>query len=215
MISLLNKFILIGILKECRIDIFPSHIKAILNMEINYQQEITVNYLINKKFHQEKYKEFLSLIPYLHPYINGYVWTEKNKYYCLTSNNLSEKLFISGNVLEKNNTIYFNAEYIKTTKLKNEFSFELEGIIIDKDHILNIVNDSPRIFNITTNLKPSEKIYNFSINYKSNYEIKNYNVYLNKKDNNFVYNNKRYINKKISQKEIENYLLEWDIINNA
>ena len=211
--SLLNRFTLVGILKECRIDLFPSHIKAKFNIEIDSQREITVGYQINKKFHKEKYKEFIDLIPFLHPYVNGYVWFEKNQYYCLSSNNLLEKLFISGNILEKNGNIYFNAEYIKKTKLKNEFSFEFEGIIIDKEHILNVVNDSPRVFKIKNNLKPSGRIYNFSVEYKSNYKIKNDNVYLNKQNYNFVYNNKHYTNKKISEKEIENYLLEWEIIN--
>ena len=213
--SLLNRFTLVGILKECRIDLFPSHIKARFNIEIDDQQEITVGYQINKKFHKEKYKEFIDLIPFLHPYVNGYIWIEKNKYYRLSSINLQEKLFISGNVLEKNGNVYFNAEYIKKTKLKNEFSFEFEGIVIDKEHILNIVNDSPRVFNIKNNLKHSEKVYNFYVEYKSNYEIKNDNVYLNKQNHNFVYNNKRYTNKKISEKEIQNYLLEWEIINDA
>ena len=213
--SLLNRFTLVGILKECRIDLFPSHIKARFNIEIDDQQEITIGYQINKKFHKEKYKEFIDLIPFLHPYVNGYIWIEKNKYYRLSSINLQEKLFISGNVLEKNGNVYFNAEYIKKTKLKNEFSFEFEGIVIDKEHILNIVNDSPRVFNIKNNLKHSEKVYNFYVEYKSNYEIKNDNVYLNKQNHNFVYNNKRYTNKKISEKEIQNYLLEWEIINDA
>ena len=213
--SLLNRFTLVGVLKECRIDLFPSHIKAKLNIEFDSQQEITVGYQINKRFHKEKYKEFIDLIPFLHPYVNGYVWSGNKQYYCLSSNNLLEKLFISGNILEKNGNVYFNAEYIKKTKLKNEFSFEFEGIIIDKEHILNIVNDSPRIFNIKNNLKPSEKIYNFSVEYKSNYEIKNDNVYYYKQNHNFVYLNKRYTNKKISKKEIENYLLEWEIINDA
>ena len=213
--SLLNRFTLIGNLKECCIEFFSSHIREKFNIEIDNQQEITVGYQINKKFHKEKYKEFIDLIPFLHPYVNGCVWSGKDQYYCLSSNNLLEKLFISGNILEKNGNVYFNAEYIKKTKLKNEFSFEFEGIVIDKEHILNIVNDSPRVFNITNNFKPSEKIYNFSVEYKSNYEIKNDNVYLNKQNHNFVYNNKRYTNKKISKKEIENYLLEWEIINDA
>lgn len=213
--SLLNRFTLVGVLKECRIDLFPSHIKAKLNIEFDSQQEITVGYQINKKFHKEKYKEFIELIPFLHPYINGYVWINKNQYYSLSSNNLLEKLFISGNVLEKNGNIYFNAEYIKKTKLKNEFSFEFEGVVIDKEHILNIVNDSPRMFNIDNNIKPSESIYNFSIKYNPNYKIENDNVYFNKQKSNFVYNNKHYTNKKISKKEIKDYLLEWEIINNA
>jgi hypothetical protein len=47
MISLLNRFTIIGILKECRIDLFPSHIKARFNIEIDKQQEITIYYSIN------------------------------------------------------------------------------------------------------------------------------------------------------------------------
>ena len=165
MTSLLNRFTIIGILKECRIDLFPSHIKARFNIEIDKQQEITIYYSINKKFHKEKYKEFIDLIPHLHPTINGYVWNGKTQYYRLSSNNLLEnskqKLFISGNILEKNGFVYFNAEYIKITKKINKgFLFEFEGIVVDEEHILNIVNDSPRVFNIKTNINPSEKIYN-------------------------------------------------------
>lgn len=217
MISLLNKFSLIGILKECRIDLFPSHIKAKFNMEINNQEEITVYYSINKKFHNEKYKEFIQIIPKLHPVIQGHVWNGKIKYYSIFSNNLTEdsnnKLFISGNVLEKNDKIYFNGEYIKLTNLKNEFNFSLEGIIVNKNKILNIVNDSPRIFNIKTNIKPSGKVYNFSINYIPQYIIKNDNVYYNKQNYQFVYYNKQTTNKVINKNDVDNYLLEWEIIN--
>ena len=213
MISLLNRFTLVGVLKECCVDLFPSHIRARFNVEINNQQEITIGYQINKKFHKEKYKEFIELIPFLHPYVNGYVWLNKNQYYSLSSNNLIEKLFISGNVLEKNGNVYFNAEYIKKTKLKNEFSFEFEGIVIDKEHILNIVNDSPRVFNIKTNINPSEKIYNFSAYYNLGYKINENNVYFNKQKFNFDYYNKHCTNKILSKKEIDNYLLEWEIIN--
>ena len=150
MISLLNRFSIVGVLKECRIDLFPSHIKARFNIEINNQQEITIYYSINKKFHIEKYKEFIDLIPKFHPTIQGYVWNGKTKYYCISSNNLlensSNKLFISGNILERNGNVYFNGEYIKITKLKNDFSFSFEGIVVDKEHILNIVNDTPRLY---------------------------------------------------------------------
>lgn len=217
MISLLNRFSIVGILKECRIDLFPSHIKARFNIEINNQQEITIYYSINKKFHIEKYKEFIDLIPKFHPTIQGYVWNGKTKYYCISSNNLlensSNKLFISGNILERNGNVYFNGEYIKITKLKNDFSFSFEGIVVDKEHILNIVNDTPRLFSIKTNIIPSEKIYNFSVKYNFGYKIENNNVYKNKQNYNFVLNNKHYINKTINKEDIDNYLLEWDIIN--
>lgn len=218
MISLLNRFTIVGTLKECRIDLFPSHIKARFNIEINNQQEITIYYSINKKFHIEKYKEFISLIPKFHPTIKGYVWNGKSKYYCLSSNNLLEnskqKLFISGNILEKNGFVYFNAEYIKITKKINKgFLFEFEGIVIDKEHILNIVNDSPRIFNIKTNIIPSEKIYKFSAYYNLGYKINENNVYFNKQKFNFDYYNEHCTDKKIPKEEINNYLLEWEIIN--
>lgn len=217
MISLLNRFSIVGILKECRIDLFPSHIKARFNIEINNQQEITIYYSINKKFHIEKYKEFIDLIPKFHPTIQGYVWNGKTKYYCISSNNLlensSNKLFISGNILERNGNVYFNGEYIKITKLKNDFSFSFEGIVVDKEHILNIVNDTPRLFSIKTNIIPSEKIYNFSAKYNFGYKIENNNVYKNKQNYNFILNNKHYINKTINKEDIDNYLLEWDIIN--
>lgn len=217
MISLLNRFTAIGILRECRIDIFPSHIKAVFSLEIDKKTEITVHYFINKKFHLEKYNEFLEIIPLLHPEVNGYVWNGKNKIYNLFSNNLleknKEKLFISGNVLEKNGIIYFNAEFIKFTKLKNEFDFQFDGVVVNKNTILNIVNDTPRIFYIETNLNPSEEVFRFFAKYNSGYTIRTDNVYSSKQKNNFVLNNEYYTNKKISEKEIKDYLLEWEIIN--
>ena len=217
MISLLNRFSLIGILKECRIDLFPSHIKAKFNIEVDNQNEITVYYSINKKFHSDKYKEFIDLIPQFHPTITGYVWNGKEKYYTISSNNLLEnktnKLFISGNILERNGNVYLNGEYIKITKLKNEFSFSFEGIVIDNSHILNIVNDSPRVFNIRNNLNSSEKIYNFSVKYNFGYKIENLNVFNEDKDSNFTLIKKNKTKKIIEQKDIDNYMLEWEIIN--
>lgn len=217
MISLLNRFSLVGILKECRIDLFPSHIKAKFNIEVDNQNEITVYYSINKKFHSDKYKEFIDLIPQFHPTIKGYVWNGKEKYYTISSNNLLEnktnKLFISGNILERNGNVYLNGEYIKITKLKNEFSFSFEGIVIDNNHILNIVNDSPRVFNIRNNLNSSEKIYNFSVKYNFGYKIENLNVFNEDKDSNFTLIKKNKTKKIIEQKDIDNYMLEWEIIN--
>lgn len=217
MISLLNRFSLVGILKECRIDLFPSHIKAKFNIEVDNQNEITVYYSINKKFHSDKYKEFIDLIPQFHPTIKGYVWNGKEKYYTISSNNLLEnktnKLFISGNILERNGNVYLNGEYIKITKLKNEFSFSFEGVVIDNNHILNIVNDSPRVFNIRNNLNSSEKIYNFSVKYNFGYKIENLNVFNEDKDSNFTLIKKNKTKKIIEQKDIDNYMLEWEIIN--
>ncbi len=217
MISLLNRFSLVGILKECRIDLFPSHIKAKFNIEVDNRNEITVYYSINKKFHSDKYKEFIELIPQFHPTIKGYVWNGKERYYTISSDNLLEKqinkLFISGNILERNGNVYLNGEYIKITKLKNEFSFSFEGIIIDNNHILNIVNDSPRVFNIKNNLSASEKIYNFSVKYNFGYKIENLNVFNEDKDLNFKIIKKSKTNKTIEQKDIDNYMLEWEIIN--
>ena len=217
MISLLNRFSLVGILKECRIDLFPSHIKAKFNIEVDNQNEITIYYSINKKFHSDKYKEFIALLTQLHPTIQGYVWNGKNKYYTISSDNLlenkSNKLFISGNILERNGNVYFNGEYIKITKLKNEFSFYFEGIVIDNNHILNIVNDSPRVFNIKNNLSSSEKIYNFSVKYNFGYKIENCNVYKNNNNLNFSIIKKTKTNKTLEQKDIDNYMLEWEIIN--
>lgn len=217
MISLLNRFSLVGILKECRIDLFPSHIKAKFNIEVDNQNEITVYYSINKKFHSDKYKEFIDLIPQFHPTIKGYVWNGKEKYYTISSNNLLEnktnKLFISGNILERNGNVYLNGEYIKITKLKNEFSFSFEGVVIDNNHILNIVNDSPRVFNIRNNLNSSEKVYNFSVKYNFGYKIENLNVFNEDKDSNFTLIKKNKTKKIIEQKDIDNYMLEWEIIN--
>ena len=217
MISLLNRFSLVGILKECRIDFFPSHIKAKFNIEVNNQNEITVYYSINKKFHSDKYKEFIDLIPQFHPTIKGYVWNGKEKYYTISSDNLLEKstnkLFISGNILERNGNVYLNGEYIKITKLKNEFSFSFEGIVIDNNHILNIVNDSPRVFNIKNNLSSSEKIYNFSVKYNFGYRIENLNVFNENKNLNFTIIKNNKTNKIIEQKDIDNYMLELEIIN--
>ncbi len=217
MISLLNQFTLVGILKECRIDLFPSHIKAKFGIEIDNGHEVTVNYFINKNFHKEKYKEFIEIIPKLRPVVQGYVWNQKIEYYTLFPDNLLEnstkKLFISGNVVEKNNTVYFNGEYIKFTKLKNGLDFSFEGVVLDQHRILNVVSDSPRVFNIENNINSSEKVYKFSVSYQFDYDIIDNIVNYKQQNNNFVLNNKRSTDKTIEQKEIKNYLLEWEIIN--
>ena len=48
MISLLNRFTIIGILKECRIDLFPSHIKARFNIQCKIREYYRVS--INSLF---------------------------------------------------------------------------------------------------------------------------------------------------------------------
>lgn len=218
MISLLNKFIIVGSLKECRIDWFPSHIRAEFNIGINNDFDISVHYFINRKFYPEKYKEFVDLIPYIHPEINGWIWVNKEKYYCVTSqcskDKIPTKLFLSGNILEKNNKIYFNCEYLKKTNNLECINISLEGIYTNNG-FLNVVNNSPRIFNVPLKQKNKkneivviELIYNSYCkkNKENIFDFNNYNYNFNVKT---ITETKKFFD----QKDIDNYLLEWEIIN--
>ena len=213
--TLLNRFTLVGTLKECRIDLFQSHIKARFNIEIKNQYEITIYYSINKQFHQDKYNDFIKLISDLHPTINGWIWCNNKKYYCTTSNISGKEtnLFISGNITEYNKKIYFNAEYIRLSKANSDISCNLEGIVIDKNHILNIVSDSPRVFEIENNINPSDQIYLFNLLYLFPYRKEEELIYSKNYNENLKILNYQKINKTISYNEIKNYLLEWEIIN--
>ena len=64
-------------------------------------------------------------------------------------------------------------------KIENVDNYTIGDLIKDTVYYISYTYT---LVNINTNLKPSEKIYKFSVEYKSNYEIKNDNVYLNKQN---------------------------------
>ena len=84
----------------------------------------------------------------------------------------------------------FNFEYIEIAKsnVKEGIKLNIEGQFVDNDKMVNIVYDSPRLFNIKPNCQVRfDRVYNLEL---------------------------KETNKSILQDQMDEYMVEWDIINN-
>lgn len=209
MTNLLNKFIIVGDLIECRIDLYSTHIKCKMNIKTS-NKFITIYHSINRKFHEDKYLYIEKLIPYLHPKSKGIVWVNDKKYYELTKG--ETKMFFSGNITERRDNIFFNAEYFKLTNIKDKIEISLEGIWLDNG-FMNIVSDSPRIFNLKPLTYSSDVVYKINVEYNNGWTIENDIVKSLEKSGNLIVKYTEKCDKHLGDKDIKNWLLEWSIIN--
>lgn len=212
--NLLNRFIVIGNLTEINIELFHTHIKIKLSVEIN-DKPITCYGTISYKFNQSMYNKIINIIPYLFPKIEGYVYFKNDKHYKLKPSNHQTKLFISGNLSQYSHMLFFNLEHIDliNQSYRDRIEIELEGQFVDKDKLLNITSDSPRIFNIAApkNYK-TNVIYKTKIRYNHCYDIINEEIVFNKKPLLDIYSFSEKTSG-IPKEGIESYLLEWKILN--
>lgn len=212
--NLLNRFIIVGSLSEARVDLYPSHLKAKLAINVN-NFIIVCNSTISRRFKPEQYDEFLDLIQYLHPEVDGVVYINHEQYYTLTSNNPT-KLLISGSLFPTDEQVFFNFKYCKICQPQAQDSIDiaLKGQFISNKEFLNITFDSPKVFNID---KPDSctlnTIYQLNCTYQPNYDIVNDIVYSFDDINNIQVVDWVDIGYSISQYDIKQYLREWDMIN--
>lgn len=215
--TLTNRFILIGSLSEARIDLFRSHVKLKLAIDIN-GYIITVYSTISKRFNKDKYESIMNLIPQLKPKSGGWVYVNgENKYYEISQSPDFNKLFISGNIVPLNRIMLFNFEYIKKVNNNSNcgIKINLEGQFVDNNKLVNIVYDSPRLFEINPNRQIRfDKIYSLELKYCPEYYIKNVTVESTNINNQFRCVNIRETNKSIQKDQMDEYMVEWDIINN-
>lgn len=212
--NLLNKFTLIGQLSEIRVDLFRSHIKAKLAIDL-HSCIVTCYATISRRFNKEWYREFESLLSRLVPKQDGWVYVNGEQYYKMDSYTQPSCLFLSGNISSSGDMMFFNFEYCKILdeKLSPSVSIEIEGQFVDKDKFLNIISDSPRIFNLKRpNQAIDGKIYKAWLRYNPSYRIQDdiiYPVDISK----LTLKKIEQTNKQIPDEQLQDYLLEWKIIN--
>ena len=212
--NLLNKFTLIGYLSEIRVDLFRSHIKAKLSIDLQ-DNNITCYATISRRFNKEWHREFEALLSRLVPKQDGWVYVNGEQYYKMDSCAQPSCLFLSGNISSSVDMIFFNFEYCKILdeQLAPYVSIEIEGQFVDKDRFLNIISDSPRIFNLKRpNRAIDGKIYKAWIQYNPSYRVKDDTIYpvdINK----LTLTRIEKTDKQIADEQLQDYLLEWKIIN--
>lgn len=212
--NLLNKFTLIGYLSEIRVNLFRSHIKAKLAIDLQ-GHNITCYATISRRFNNEWYQEFESLLSRLVPTQDGWVYVNDEQYYKIGASAQPSCLFLSGNISSSSDMIFFNFEYCKILdeKLSPYISIEIEGQFVDKDKFLNVISDSPRIFNLKRpNQAIDGKIYKAWLRYNPSYRIQDDTIYpvdINK----LALARIEQTNKQIPDEQLQDYMLEWKIIN--
>ena len=212
--NLLNKFTLIGYLSEIRVDLFRSHIKAKLSIDLQ-DHNITCYATISRRFNKEWYHEFEALLSRLVPKQDGWVYVNGERYYKMDSCTQPSCLFLSGNISSSGDMMFFNFEYCKILdeQLAPSMDIEIEGQFVDKDKFLNIISDSPRIFNIKRPKKSSgDKIYKVWLRYNPSYTIQDDIVYPVEVDR-LTLDKIEPTDKQIPEEQLQDYMLEWKIIN--
>lgn len=213
--NLLNKFTLIGYLSEIGVDLFRSHIKAKLAIDL-HSYIVTCYATISRRFNNEWHQEFESLISCLVPKQDGWGYVNGKQYYKIGASAQPSCIFLSGNISSSGDMIFFNFEYCKILdeQLSPYISIEMEGQFVDKNKFLNIISDSPRIFNLKRpNQAIDGKIYKAWLRYNPSYRIQDDTIYpvdINK----LTLTKIEQTNKQITDEQLQDYLLEWKIINN-
>ena len=213
--NLLNKFTLIGYLSEIRVDLFRSHIKVKLAIDL-HSHIVTCYATISRRFNKEWHHEFEAMLSRLVPKQDGWVYVNGEQYYKMDSGTQPSCLFLSGNISSSGDMIFFNFEYCKILdeQLAPYVLIEIEGQFVDKDKFLNIISDSPRIFNIKCPSRVIDgKIYKAWLQYNSSYRVQDDTIYpvdINK----LTLARIEQTDKQITDEQLQDYLLEWKIINN-
>lgn len=213
--NLLNKFTLIGYLSEIRVDLFRSHIKAKLAIDL-HSYTVTCYATISRRFNNEWYREFESLLSRLEPQRDGWAYVNGEQYYKIGSSVQPSCLFLSGNISSSSDMMFLNFEYCQIVDKQSQqsMSIEMEGQFVDKDKFLNIISDSPRIFNIKRPKQANDdKIYKAWLQYNPSYTIQDDIVYPVEVDR-LTLAKIEPTDKQITDEQLKDYLLEWKIINN-
>ena len=212
--NLLNKFTLIGYLSEIRVDLFRSHIKAKLAIDL-HSYIVTCYATISRRFNNEWYQEFESLLSRLEPQRDGWAYVNGEQYYKIGASAQPSCLFLSGNISSSGDMMFLNFEYCQIVDKQPHpsMSIEMEGRFVDKDKFLNIISDSPRIFNLKhPNRVIDSKIYKAWLQYNPSYRLQDDTIYPVDIDR-LTLTRIEQTNKQIPEEQLQDYLLEWKIIN--
>lgn len=185
--DLTNRFTLTGKVCECQVEIFDTHIKAKMVIDVdNYAH--TVFYFVLKKFNYSEY----------------------NKMYMLSDNLLHKFVIVSGNVSQRqtDGSILFYASYVDIVKkYQPQVNFEVEGFIYN-NYLINILNDAPRGFQLCKQYTQTNIIYRLK-NTQSPITIITNDIIQD--ITSWKYRISK-TNKTMSQADMESYIAEWNII---
>ena len=214
--TLCNRFMICGELQEVMINIFRTHIKIKLSVSANHQF-FTVSQTIYNKWSKTKCDEILAIAPKLRPKFDGMVYAEGREYYRVNKSDKPSRLFISGNITPWGNNIYYNMAFFRLSNDNNDtMSIELEGQWIDGKNFLNVVDDSPRVFEIN---KPKQckigQIYKLNIAFNEGHMIQDGVIKSLEKCDKFTVNYIEKCDKVISKEQQDKLMLEQEIISNV
>ena len=214
MINLTNKFTAIGQLQEANIQLYPTHIKIKLSLSVN-DITLTLYQTISKRFNQQQYDNIMSMLPNLHCKIDGWVYAKGEQYYKLKQDKPS-RLLISGNLSAYANRVFFNMCYMQFSDMADMLSIELEGQWINKKEFINVVSDSPRLFNINIPQKTKEnQIYKLLLSYNLECKISDSIVFSLDNQDKFTIQSIEERDKKIEEDMMEKLMLEYEIMSSV
>ena len=211
-INLTNKFVYVGALQEAKIDIYSTHIKIKFSLENINHHVLTIYETISKRYNQDRYDAILSLLPQLNCRVDGWVYADNRQYYKLPQGEPS-RLFVSGNISVYHNRVFFNMCYCQLIENMSDLStISLSGVWIDNRRFMNVLYDSPRVFNIPSpNIWQDNAIYNLQLTYSCGYDIVDGVVKDGEKSELSLLSFTKTANK-IDSESKNRLLLEWDII---
>ena len=214
MINLTNKFTAIGQLQEANIQLYPTHIKIKLSLDIN-NITLTLYQTISKRFNGQQYDNIMSMLPNLHCKIDGWVYVKGEQYYKLKQDRPS-RLLVSGNLSAYADRVFFNMCYMQFSDMSDMLSIELEGQWINKKEFINVVSDSPRLFNINIPQKTKEnQIYKLLLSYNPECKIYDSIVFSLDVQDKFTIQSIEERDKKIKEDMMERLMLEYEIMSSV
>ena len=170
---LCNRFLMRGTLSEIIIDMFSTHMK--IKMSVNVGAFCyNVTQIISKKCDKSGYSAWLSMIPALRPLVDGYVTKSGiERIYTIHSSKEQSGLMVSGNISENDSVVYFNAQYCALSKnVDPKLDIQLDGQWIGKSRFVNICGEYPREFSIQQIEGCEKRIYKLLLGYNTGFDIK-------------------------------------------
>lgn len=188
---------------------YRTHVKLRMSITVNHQV-ITASHIISRRWRQDDYHKLLSILPNLHPRVDGWVYVDGKQYYHLNAASRPSRLITSGNINEWRDNVYFNEHYIDfATNMDDVISIEVDGQWIDSGHLLNVTNNSPRVLTLP---KPDgvDGICRLQLGYDAWYTVKDGIVRTH--DGGLWVKSCNPTNAAYSQEQLDKFMLEWSII---
>lgn len=183
-----------------------------LSIAITPTNIITCQQTISRKWNEVQIKQWLDMMPYIHPRIDSYVYVKNQRYYTMKKSDTPTKLLVSGNINEWKKSLYFNVQYcrIADDNAVDGMSIEMDGQWVDSGRFLNICGNSPRVFSIQRPDGCDGRICRLRLAYDAGYSIEKNRVMTHESGLSIV--DCKLTDAVMSQEEIDKWMLEYEII---